>query len=96
MPVTKSAYKRLRQSKKRGDANLAVREDLKTTIKKTRQAITKADKETAETLLKSVIKQADKALQHGIIKKNTVARRKSRLVRQFNSAFKTTEQKPAQ
>jgi len=79
MPVKKSAMKALRQSKKRALANKTVKTDIKTLLKKSRKAID-AKAEKAEDLVKTTIKKFDKATQKGIIKKNTAARKKSRLM----------------
>ncbi len=86
MPNTKQAEKSLRQSKKRAEKNKIIKATLKTTIKKTRQALV-AQKLKLEELQKT-LKDLDKAAQKRIIKKNTASRRKSRLTKQFNKSQK--------
>jgi len=99
MPQTKQAVKALRKSKKKSEYNLKIKEDLKTLIKKTKQAIdAKEAKEKLEDLLKKVQKSIDKAVQKGIIKKNTGSRKLSRLVKYHqqggNSKTSTSKDKP--
>lgn len=81
MPIKQQSKKSLRQSIARGQRNLKIKADLKTLIKKTRQAI---DKKEAKDKITSLIKQAqkglDKAAQKNILKKNTAARNLSRLI----------------
>lgn len=52
---------------------------IKSAIKKTREAVTAGDTKEAQVWLKTAIKAMDKAAQKKIIKKNTAARKKSRL-----------------
>jgi small subunit ribosomal protein S20 len=87
MPVKKSAMKALRQDKKRAQKNKNVKADIKTILKKSRKAIDTKTKD-AEALVKDTIKKFDKAAQKGIIKKNTAARKKSRLMKKLNTSAK--------
>jgi small subunit ribosomal protein S20 len=89
MPVKKSAMKALRQGDKRAQRNKNVKADIKTILKKSRKAIDTKTKD-AESLVKDTIKKFDKAAQKGIIKKNTAARKKSRLMKKLN---KTADKK---
>lgn len=82
MPQTKQAVKALRQDTKRHEKNRVVKAALKTTIKKTRQAI--AAGKVEETTLRKALKDIDKAAQKRLIKKNTASRKKSRLMKKFN------------
>ena len=52
---------------------------VKSAIKKTREAVKSSDIKTAQAELKVAIKNLDKAVEKNIIKKNTAARKKSRL-----------------
>ncbi len=79
MPIKKSAFKSLRQSKKRALKNKKIISDTQALIRKVRKTIATKDSAKAQELLKQVIKKLDKAAQKGVIKKNTVARTKSRL-----------------
>ena len=87
MPVKKSAKKTLRKDKKRAFRNQNVKLEAKILIKKTRKAIDSKAKE-AQELVKKTIKKLDKAAQKGIIKKNTVARKKSRIMKRLNKSAK--------
>lgn len=87
MPVKKSAMKALRKTQKRADRNKNVKADVKTLLKKSRKAIDEKTKE-AEKLVRETIKKFDKAAQKGIIKKNTAARKKSRLMKRLNKSAK--------
>ena len=80
MPTKKSAYKALRQSKKRALRNKKIKDNIKALIKKCRKTIEAKDKEKAKEIALNCQKALDKAAQKGILKKNTVARKKSRLM----------------
>ena len=77
--------KRERQDKKRRVSNIAQMSKLKTAIKKVTSA---TDHEKAEVDYRAAVKQIDKAASKGLIKKNTAARRKSRITRHLNSLTK--------
>ena len=62
---------------------------LKSAIKKTREMVAKGNVNEAKEALKGAIKALDKAAQKKVIKKNTAARKKSRL----NALVKKTTQK---
>ncbi|MDR0553903.1 MAG: 30S ribosomal protein S20 [Treponema sp.] len=83
-----SAEKRHRQSEERRLRNKSVKSSVKTSAKKFVVLAQKKDTEAAETALKDMIKRIDTAAQKGIIKKNTAARKKSRMQRLFNSLKK--------
>lgn len=96
MPQTKQAKKYLRKSDKKATYNLKIKQDLKTLIKKTRQAIEAKDSKATE-MLKQVQKSIDKAVQKGIIKKNTGSRKLSRLMKYHKTggqAVVKKEEKP--
>ncbi len=80
MPITKSAKKALRQSGRKkvinDNRNRAMKDDMKRLLK---AAMT--DKKEAEKMLPKVYASIDKAAKRGVIKKNTAARRKSRVAR---------------
>jgi small subunit ribosomal protein S20 len=77
----KSAEKRIRQNIKRNAINRANRSKLRTQIKKLRTALEAADKSQGSELLTPTVSLIDKAVNKGIIHKNTAARYKSRLTR---------------
>ena len=77
--------KRERQDKKRRVINIAQMSKLKTAIKKVTLA---TNSEKAEVDYREAVKQIDKAASKGLIKKNTAARRKSRITHHLNSLTK--------
>ena len=78
MPQHKSAEKRVRQNEKRRQRNQQKRSEMKTSIKKVRNA---PDKQTAETELKNTISVLDRMVSSGIIHKNKAANLKSKLTK---------------
>ncbi len=77
----KSAEKRVRQNVKRNEINRSNRSKLRTQIKKLRAALTAADKKQSGELLNPTVSLIDKAVNKGLIHKNTAARYKSRLTK---------------
>lgn len=77
----KSAEKRVRQNEKRNAINRANRSKLRTQIKKLRAALGTHDKSASAELLSPTVSLIDKAVNKGIIHKNTAARYKSRLTK---------------
>jgi small subunit ribosomal protein S20 len=75
----KSALKRVRQTAKRNEINRSNRSKLRTQIKKLRGAVASTDKSASGELLTPTISLIDKAVNKGLIHKNTAARYKSRL-----------------
>jgi small subunit ribosomal protein S20 len=85
-----SAQKRHRQSEERRLRNKSVKSSVRTSAKKFVVLAHKSGRSPenvgeAETALKDMIKKIDTAAQKGIIKKNTAARKKSRMQRLFNT-----------
>ena len=84
-----SAEKRRRQSEERRLRNKSVKSSVRTSAKKfvvlAQKSRNPAELGEAEAALKDMIKKIDTAAQKGIIKKNTAARKKSRMQRLFNS-----------
>jgi len=79
MPNIKGVKKRVKTSAKRNDANASFKGAMKTALKKVFKTNDAAD-------LNDTVKKIDKALKKGIIKKNTAARKKSRVMKQVNQA----------
>lgn len=77
----KSAEKRVRQNTKRNEINRSNRSKLRTQIKKLRSAIAASDKKESGEILTPTISLIDKAVNKGLIHKNTAARYKSRLTK---------------
>jgi small subunit ribosomal protein S20 len=77
----KSAEKRVRQTAKRNATNRSNRSRVRTQIKKLRSAIAGSDKDQSTGLLIPTVSLIDKAVNKGLIHKNTAARYKSRLTK---------------
>ena len=77
----KSAEKRVRQNAKRNEINRSNRSKLRTSIKKLRTSVASHDKNGSIELLNPTVSLIDKAVNKGIIHKNTAARYKSRLTK---------------
>jgi small subunit ribosomal protein S20 len=86
MPNHKSAKKRVRQNEKRRAINRSNRSSLRTQIKKLRTALGAGDAATtAPELLNPTVAAIDKAVNKGLLHKNTAARYKSRLTGHVNN-----------
>ena len=83
-PIIKSAKKALRQSKKRRILNLKTKDKMKKLVKKLRVFTVEKKIKEAKEILPKVYKVIDKAAKRGVIKKNTAARKKSRLTKAIN------------
>jgi len=79
MPITKGAKKAHRASLKKKVFNDRRKRAMKDAIKKIKNLVVQKDKETASSSLSEAYKAIDKAKKRGVIKKNTAARKKSRL-----------------
>lgn len=88
MPNHKSAEKRVRQTEKRKAINRSNQSRLRTQIKKLRTALLSSDKQQSQELLNPTISSIDKAVNKGILHKNTAARYKSRLTNHVNNLAK--------
>jgi small subunit ribosomal protein S20 len=77
----KSAEKRVRQNIKRNEINRSNRSKLRTQIKSLRTALAAHDKDRSNELLNPTVSLIDKAVNKGLIHKNTAARYKSRLTK---------------
>ena len=77
----KSAEKRVRQNIKRNEINRSNRSKLRTQIKSLRSALASNDKDRSNELLNPTVSLIDKAVNKGLIHKNTAARYKSRLTK---------------
>jgi len=88
MPNKKAAEKALRQSAKKEIKNKKSVSDVAALIRKIKKAVVAKDQKIAIELLKQVTKKIDKARQKSALKKNTAARKKSRISRLVNSIAK--------
>ena len=81
----KSTEKRNRQNAKRNAINRSNRSKLRTQIKKLRSATGAGDAALGNELLGPTVSLIDKAVNKGLIHKNTAARYKSRLTKRVAS-----------
>ena len=85
MAHSKSSKKRIYIGERNRIRNQAVKSRVKTFVKKVLVAVDANNVDEATTALNTVYKELDKAVSKGILKKNTVSRRKSRLAAKVNS-----------
>ena len=81
MPITKSAKKALRQTKRRTIQNLRRKEAYKKVLKQIRRQLAAGKVSEAEALVAQAYQALDKAAKTGVLKKNAAARKKSRLMK---------------
>ena len=82
MANIKSNIKRIGTNEKARIRNVAVRSELKTHVRRVREAIAAGDKSNAETAFKVASVKLDKAASKGVIHENQAANRKSALAKQ--------------
>jgi small subunit ribosomal protein S20 len=81
----KSQIKRNKTNEKARLRNKAVKSELKTYIRKFREAADAGNAEQATSLLAVASRKLDKAVSKGVIHKNQAANRKSALAKRVNS-----------
>jgi small subunit ribosomal protein S20 len=74
-----SALKRARQTETRSSRNRTSKSRLRTELRRLRESLDAGDKTKAGETFRSTVSAIDKAIQKGVIHKNTAARYKSRL-----------------
>jgi small subunit ribosomal protein S20 len=85
MATHKSAEKRIRQTAKRTAINRARKSRVRTFVKRVEVAIAAGDTEAALTALKSAQPELHRATTKGVMHKNTVARKLSRLAHRIGA-----------
>ncbi len=93
MPIIKSAIKRARQTTKRRQHNVAVKNAIKKDIKAVMGAVEAKDVAKANEAFRAAISEIDRAVKKGTLHRNTAARRKSRLAKAIKDDIKL-ESKP--
>lgn len=78
----KSQLKRIGTNRKATERNKAVKSEVKTAIRATREAIVAGDKKAATASLAAANRKIDKAASKGVIHKNQAANRKSSIAKQ--------------
>lgn len=86
MPNTKSAERRMRGSARKHSRNVAVKSKTKTLEKSYLKLLKDGKNDEAASALKVAISALDKAVKTGVLKKETVNRKKSRLSLQLKKA----------
>jgi small subunit ribosomal protein S20 len=86
MPITQSAIKAHRQSLKKNAENNIVKKRLKASVKEFVGYLS-TDITKAQEFMPNVYKAIDKTAKRGILKKNSAARKKSRLTAKLNQAL---------
>ena len=85
-----SALKRNRQNEKQRERNRAARSRVRTEIRKAREAIARDNVPAAEAELRTVVGALTRAGSKGIMHRNAVSRRVSRLSKQVAALKKST------
>ena len=85
MPHHKSAEKRLRQTEKRTIVNRARLSRVRTFVKKVETAIDTGDKAAAQSAFQLAQPEMHRATTKGVLHRNTVARKLSRLAARINA-----------
>ncbi len=85
MANIKSQIKRIRTNEKARLRNKAVKSELKTYVRRVREAIAAGDKEKATVALAAASRKLDKAVSKGVIHANQAANRKSAIAKAVNA-----------
>ena len=85
MANIKSQIKRIATNEKARLRNKAVKSELRTHVRRVREAIAGGDKEAAATALATASRKLDKAVSKGVIHRNQAANKKSSLAKQVGS-----------
>ena len=85
MANIKSQIKRNRQNEGRRLRNKGVKSELKTAVRRFREAADSGDSEAATTALRSASRLLDKAASKGVIHTNQAANRKSAMAQRAHS-----------
>jgi small subunit ribosomal protein S20 len=84
MPITSSAKKALRSSKRKRVFNLRRKNEMQTIVKEYKKLISAKKTDEATKIIPRLQRAIDKAEKRGLIKKNTASRKKSRLIKIIN------------
>ena len=85
MANIKSQIKRNKQNEKRHQRNKAVKSELKTLVRKFREAAESGDADATNAALQVASRKLDKAASKGVIHKNQAANRKSAIMKRAAS-----------
>lgn len=87
MPLHRDAIKQARRALKRRALNRAAEATLRTVVKRISTAVEAKDAKEAKLALAEATRSLDRAVTHGILKRNTASRKISRLSLQVKKAF---------
>jgi small subunit ribosomal protein S20 len=79
----KSQIKRNKTNEKARQRNKAVKSELKTAIRRTREAVAAGDAEKATAAARAAARKLDKAVSKGVLHKNNAANKKSAIAQQI-------------
>ena len=85
MAHKQAAIKHIRQAKKRTEKNTAIKKNIAYLRKQALKAVESKQKEQALEFMAKMVKAIDKASQRNVVKKNSAARKKSRLATAVNA-----------
>lgn len=85
MANIKSAKKRVKVAQARNLRRTSAMSALRTAVKKFEQAFADGDKAQAQEAMNLAIKKLDQADSKGLLHKNNVANKKSKIMKKFNS-----------
>ena len=85
MAQHKSAEKRIRQTKRRTEVNRVRTSRMRSAVKDAETAVASGDKAAAQASLRLSEPEMMKAVRKGLIKKNTVSRKISRLAKRIKA-----------
>ena len=86
MPQKRAAYKEIRKAGKRRLRNARIASEVNTLIKEFNLFLSEKKLDRAREFLKKVSSKLDKAAAKGVIRKNTVSRKVSRLSKRLHKA----------
>ncbi|UGY91381.1 30S ribosomal protein S20 [Streptomyces gobiensis] len=88
MANIKSQIKRIKTNEKARQRNKAVKSELKTAIRRVREAVASGEAEKATEAARTASRKLDKAVSKGVLHKNNAANKKSALAQQVASLQK--------
>jgi len=85
MPNHYSALKRTRQTKRRTTVNRSNKGVFRASLRNARKTLASSSRDESRPVVAQTLSSIDKAVQKGLIHKNTAARLKSRLMARLNA-----------
>ncbi|TDC72329.1 30S ribosomal protein S20 [Streptomyces hainanensis] len=85
MANIKSQIKRIKTNEKARLRNQSVKSEVKSAVRKARQAVAAGDFEVAEAARRNAARKLDKAVSKGVLHPNNAANKKSALAQQVNA-----------